>query len=930
MLLEEILNQLADYAPSSGAKPDLTVSRSEFGGLTGNEVLEIVKVAAQVQALEELLTCLGNQPIQGSRYAGLVKTARTLGFSADAIQTLESYEPHLPFFINSLGPHVVNVVDAYFSARHFKAQGRISPEDKDAFFSYYRTSTGTALGIGAFSALNDNPRSDMITEVLKNAIGFKDACTKMMPEHVSFPHLGLLTESTMIGGSVEEALGMAMALGPLLRKEEMPYAEDSIVHLLLGDSSVNEPGLRSMYSMLETHLSFMARHFLKLTPEAMEKARNNPEAQKKLYEALLQDHRIRLVVHVVDNSIGISCKSDVSSPFGDVLNFARHLEALGALKTFEYDGLDFLSTLQHAAKINQAAREHGLVAARIIVPRPGGHSLSNFYGLGMVDPSKGKAPTGSLSIEDVVYHNNHDPLYNALKTLMEVGYLNNDTAQQIIREAQQAVLERLVDLIPQDHPKRKQDLNPTMAYTPETAVENWNVILNGTGNEEKPLIRRARLWKKTNHLAVLSKVPGLGFKVPEEVYLPEHLESVSPLQAENFSLADLLLLFNGNFFAIGEDIPDASPFDLERVLQDPRTGMGGINRQTAKLQVLAHTLNPERGRYSIMDIGINEAGIYALGAGLKHALQDKGVVFVEIQFTDYDFPLFALEEISSLFQRSNGRENIPIIIRHSYGFMRTGDIHAFFEKGGATGMYHSACPIGSLANRYPGLSIVVPNTARAVQMAYRNAVAGATPTLIMMSAPVIRALKMDSFPYHGQYLPLDAPLDPLGTAYVHRAKDKQGNAFPVDAHEHILLTYGEYVPVCSMVADELFKQEGVKTLVVDYNTIVPHDSKLIAKLLEQYRASFIMPKFSIVSQEGKWGFGGVILQDLVSELPSLDQLKIDLLIGAERKGGWLEEHLSHPTPSEVYNHVLDQHQGEERPLYRPASSMQGEHKVILI
>ncbi|MBI2044886.1 hypothetical protein HYT23_02415 [Candidatus Pacearchaeota archaeon] len=901
MLLEEIIKDIKEI--SADKENDVYINPPiEIEGVSRQNILKIVRTSAKVQAVEEDISCLSNRgAVPGSRHADLILQAEKFGFSGQRMDAIRNFKDYLPFFITSLGPHVSNVTDAFFASEYLKQRKSLRP--LDVFFSYYRTSTGITLGLGEFSPLAKGV--DVVSEMFKTALGSKDACSKVMPEHLSFPRIGLMTETSVIGAYCGEAAGMAMALSPWLYSKDMPYEKGTVVHTLLGDSGVNEPSFRMAYGMVENFLYLMARESLDLKTDDIDEARKNVKKQKEIYSRLNQENKVRLAAHIFDNGVGISCKSDIVHPFADPLSSLRRLEDLGLINIYEYSGLDFFEVLKYGRIISEESRK-GLVAAHVKVPRPGGHSMSNFYGLGKIQGRK-NSPIGSLSLEEVMFDNNNDPLFNAVSALIKNKYLTSQDAREMLLAEQKSVLEVLADEIAGYKHKTVVDLNPVTASHLKDNKDRWNFFIKNS-----PLEMREKLWKggdnEQGHLEIISGVPGLGIglKKTDDVYLPEHLESITPLQAENMSLADIMMLSNGNLYCIGEDIPDASPFDFERVYQHPRSGTGGIDHATARLQVLADKINPG-GKRRITDIGINEAGIYDLGAGIKHAIEDKGVVLAEIQFNDYNFPLFALEQISSLYQRSNGNENIPIIIRHSAGFMRTGNIEEFFERGGAAGMYHSACTAASLAGAYPGLSVVMPNTSRAVQMAYRNAVASQTPTLILMTSPVMHKLPLGSFNYSDKYAPLDE-LDPVHTAYVHRVKDEKGVGFPVGAHDHIILTYGEYVPLSYMVAENLFMNKGVKTLVVDYNSIVPRDKSLIRKIMREYHSFSKKPKFSIVSQEADFGFSGVILQDLVSVVvDGVRENDLTLLTKAARKSGWLEEHLINPTPKEIYFSILSQH-----------------------
>ncbi|MFC1555613.1 hypothetical protein ACFL67_00875 [candidate division KSB1 bacterium] len=888
MIIKEIKEHLNQYTSKQVSKQTGDDQNQKLGGLSGKEVYQILRVTAQVQAVEEALSCLSNQGFKGSGYRDLINAAQDLGFDDASIETLREFNPHLPFFIHSLGPHLVNVLNTYLSTKYFKNNDRTDLQDKDAFYSYYRTSTGLGLGLSAFSALSAG--RDAVKEVFKVALGFPDASSTVMPQHLGFPEMGLVPETSALAAQADTAAGHAMAIGPLLRSSRSQYAEDSIVHVNIGDSGMNEPTFPNAYKLIRRHFYQIALHYLDRVE--IESAFGDHEKEKDIYKKL-QDMGLglRFASHIYDNKIGISASSEVSQSFDDPLHDYIWMEKnIGMLKIFRYDSLDFIQTLQQSVKMMEAARQ-GPVMAHVQIIRTGGHSLSNYYGFSMI-PEKAKAsPIPSLTLDEVRFHNNNDSLLNALRTMMDLGYLSNSDAVALIDNAQKDVISKFIELIPE----ARQTLPKTSvvnrwAYTEKTAQDNWNSLIRN-----KP--ERDRLWK-THHMERVSKTPGLRFKREEGIDLPEDMDEVTPIQAENFSLADVLMM-SDSFRAVGEDIIDIRPSLIEEVEQNPGHGTGGINKATAGLQALAHIKNKDTGRYHVLDIGIDESGIYALGAGMSRSFGGKGFVMCEMQFNDYDFGLFAPEEISSIYQRSNGQESLPVVIRQSYGFVRGRTIKGIFEKGGAAGVYHSACHIGNIANRFKGMSIVVPNTTRAIQMAYRNAASGETPTVILMSNPAMRSIAIGEFPYTGKYIPLDSPLDPLGTYYKYAVKGD-----PVGAHNHIILTYGEYAPICHYIAEKLY-ETGIKTLVVDYNYIVPRNENVPQELMEHYRESSIKPKFTIVSQEGDFGFGDVILKDIVKH-----GLHADIIRKKERVNQWLSEWLTFPTPEVIFNHILEQHRDE--------------------
>ena len=74
------------------------------------------------------------------------------------------------------------------------------------------------------------------------------------------------------------------------------------------------------------------------------------------------------------------------------------------------------------------------------------------------------------------------------------------------------------------------------------------------------------------------------------------------------------------------------------------------------------------------------------------------------------------------------------------------------------------------------------------------------------------------------------------------------------------------------------------------------------KLLNEYRGSSITPRFTVVSQDGDFGFGDMILSDLGKH-----KIFAEKLATKERRNQWLGEHLTYPTPDQIFNHVFNDH-----------------------
>jgi len=307
MLLDEIIEKIEDFSPKKRKK---STRKSFIERMDPEDLKDILYVTAKSIAVEEAISAiaLGNSSYKGSNFQkDIVDKIEYFGLELQKFQNIKNANFYLPFFISSLGPNLVNVADTFFSAKYYKDRQRSRLSDKDAFYSYYRSTTATALGLTSFSKLNEIYEVDMVYEILKNALGLKGAMTTMMPQHVSYPELGIMTETSIIGGSNDEAIEMAIGMSALRKSENMFCADDSIVYLQLGDAGTSEPNfVNAIYNSLKTEFFTQARHFLDLSQEEL--TTTDFQKQEDIYQRLFEatDERIKLVINVADNGRGIS------------------------------------------------------------------------------------------------------------------------------------------------------------------------------------------------------------------------------------------------------------------------------------------------------------------------------------------------------------------------------------------------------------------------------------------------------------------------------------------------------------------------------------------------------------------------------------------------------------------------------------------------
>jgi len=951
MLLQEVINHIKEEREGGEALMENHDNPIvEYAGLTGKDVIDIFEVMALTRATEEFTSCLQNVSVKGSRYQeDLVDKSRELfPDNSNIADILENNQPHFPFFISSIGTELITAISTKFSTDFYAKQKRVNARDKDTFYDYYRTDTGIAVGIGHFSQLNQQKyHIDVIEEIFKNSLGTKDARSKQMPEHLCLVELGKPVSTSMVSGNAGEAFYNAVGQSPLFRIDEMTNSHDSVTKLFIGDGGMGETSIKTMSDNLELEIYKLWRHYLEPSQEDIGRAQHDIEFRKLCYSELFAkvEAPIKFEINIMDNGIAISRTSQATHPMGDVLSSFRYLEQLGIAHLYECDGTNLEQVLQLEAVKSKLVREKGIVVSRYTIPRPGGHSASNFSGFGEVPVGKTKKAL-TLNAQEVEYHQNTDPLLNAARSLIQTQVLSKNYAIELIEEKQKNVIKTLSEVMKDYTKKTRSNLNPIMAWTPESAQKNWDSITT-----KYRLMKRDSYWKGIDDLIgyseLISKTTPIRMDFGSEK-IPDG-KLVSPIQAENFSLADIIMLYEGRFIGVGQDLGDIDPERIQEVMLDLSLGLGGINRQSAKLQTLLHVINPDTGKHHIVDNGIDEPSQYDSAAGFKRAYGKNGIVFLEIQFTDYDFFSMSLEQIASAFQRTNGFENIPIIMRQSSGFFRGSNIGKMWGKekhegsDGAGGMYHTTLNFDF--NRFPGVIVTAPNTSRAVQMAYRNAVASETPTLILMSEPVMKSFPMklegdkkSYFDYESKYLPLHHPLDPVGTHYAHPIKS-DGKHLPIEDHNHLILSYGEYVPLSALIAGKLYEhpklQGDIRALVIDYNTLNPRDKELPLNLLKTYiEAGKDLPPISIISQQSQYGFGSVIKNDIdnaLLEIGNPEHIKnINYFHSAQRKGSYLENHLKNPHIAEIYDTIIKQHQGKEIKPYKASGEMEVISNLVIL
>jgi 2-oxoisovalerate dehydrogenase E1 component len=224
--------------------------------------------------------------------------------------------------------------------------------------------------------------------------------------------------------------------------------------------------------------------------------------------------------------------------------------------------------------------------------------------------------------------------------------------------------------------------------------------------------------------------------------------------------------------------------------EDVARGKGGVFGMT---RTLTDRFGPER----CFNTPLAESTIIGLAIGLCADGVHKSVA--EIQFADYFWTGAnqLLNELASIYYRSNGEWNCPVVIRMPYGGYIQG------------GPYHSQSVEAFLCH-CPGLKVVVPSNAADAKRLLKTAIRDPNPVIFLEHKALYRQRLFCARPEPG---PDD--LLPFGQAHVVR-----------EGADATLVAWGMMVMMANEVA-ELFAKEGFSIDIIDLRTLVPLDFKTV-------------------------------------------------------------------------------------------------------
>lgn len=260
-------------------------------------------------------------------------------------------------------------------------------------------------------------------------------------------------------------------------------------------------------------------------------------------------------------------------------------------------------------------------------------------------------------------------------------------------------------------------------------------------------------------------------------------ETINLITAINRSLHEVMEHFD-NTVVFGEDVADPK---------------GGVFKATVGL-------TDKFGHDRCFNAPLSEALIIGAAVGMAAAGQRP---IPEIQFADYIHPAFdqIVSEVARVHYRSNGRWEVPMVIRTPFG----GGIHG--------ALYHSQS-IEAFYTHVPGLKVVVPSTTADVKGLLWSSVADPDPVMFLEPKKLYR-LRSGPFPA-GEYRV------PLGKAALRRV----GTAATV-------IAYGAMAHFAEEAADQL-AADGIDIDLIDLRTLRPLDWPTIAASVAKTNRALIV------------------------------------------------------------------------------------------
>jgi pyruvate dehydrogenase E1 component beta subunit len=199
------------------------------------------------------------------------------------------------------------------------------------------------------------------------------------------------------------------------------------------------------------------------------------------------------------------------------------------------------------------------------------------------------------------------------------------------------------------------------------------------------------------------------------------------------------------------------------------------------------------GEERVVDTPLAEAGIVGMSIGM--ALYGLRPV-CEMQFSGFAYQAFHQIEghAARLRWRSQGRLSVPMVLRAPYG-------------GGVRALEHHSESREAYYAHTPGLKMVIPSGPRNARALLVSAIRDPDPVIFFEPKAVYRAYRED--------VPEEEETLPIGRSRIAR-----------EGRDLTIITYGAMVRPVLSAADELQRQDGIESEVIDLLTVSPLDDAL--------------------------------------------------------------------------------------------------------
>ncbi len=328
--------------------------------------------------------------------------------------------------------------------------------------------------------------------------------------------------------------------------------------------------------------------------------------------------------------------------------------------------------------------------------------------------------------------------------------------------------------------KNEEQVARELAKDPLTRFEQW-LLEKGFLTADELQKRREVAFQQVEDAAVLadqipfplrSEAATKVFKdsVVNEVPISDEGESIVLMDALNHALVEEMKRDPG-VVVFGQDVAHG------------KGGVFGITR----------TLTDQFGESRCFNTPLAESTIVGMAIGLSFDGFHKPVA--EIQFADYSWTGMnqIFNELSSMYYRSNGEWNCPVVLRMPYGGYIQG------------GPYHSQS-IEAYLSHCPGLKVVIPSNAADAKRLLKTAIRDPNPVIFLEHKALYRQRLFCARPETG-----DEELLPFGKAQIVR-----------EGTDVTFVGWGMTVLMGVEAADILAK-EGISVEVIDLRTLVPLD-----------------------------------------------------------------------------------------------------------